>query len=53
MTVIRKNAPGLDAQNLLSEFEKWQKTCETPMKNPIGALIGFAKKKHAEMKHLL
>ncbi len=53
MAAIRKNAPGLDAQNVLAEFQNWQKTCETPAKNPMGALIGFARKKHAEMKHLL
>jgi hypothetical protein len=53
LAAIRKNAPGLDAQYVLAEFEEWQRTCDVPVKNPMGALIGFARKKHAEMKHLL
>ena len=48
LTIIRKYAPGLDAQWVLQEFERSAATAT--LKNPLGALTNFARKKYAEEK---
>ena len=45
LAVIRREAQGLDAYYVLREFEAFAKASETPIKNPLGALTMFARKK--------
>jgi hypothetical protein len=48
LAIIRKFAPGLDAQWLLQEFEN--SAANGTLRNPLGALTNFARKKHTEEK---
>jgi len=45
LAVIRREAQGMDAYYILREFEAFAKASETPIKNPLGALTMFARKK--------
>ncbi len=51
LALIRKHAPRMDAQWILSEWR--DRANATPPNNPAGALVNFAKKKYAENKHHL
>lgn len=48
LTIIRREARGLDAHALLTEFESWMRSNKEPVKNPLGALTGFARRKAKE-----
>jgi hypothetical protein len=51
LALIRKHAPRMDAQWILSEWR--ERANAAPPNNPAGALVNFAKKKYAENKHHL
>ena len=51
LALIRKHAPRMDAQWILSQWQ--EKANATPPTNPAGALVNFAKKKFEENKHHL
>ena len=48
LTIIRREAAGLDAHAILAEFDAWLKGSKEPVKNPLGALTQFARKKRKE-----
>ena len=48
LAIIRREAQGLDAYYVLREFEAFAKASETPLKNPLGALTMFARKKREQ-----
>ena len=48
LAIIRREAQGLDAYYVLREFEAFAKASETPVKNPLGALTMFARKKREQ-----
>jgi hypothetical protein len=50
LAIIRREAQGLDAYYVLREFEAFAKASETPLKNPLGALTMFARKKREQEK---
>ncbi|MBV9066255.1 MAG: replication initiation protein [Methylobacteriaceae bacterium] len=50
LVIIRREARGLDAQMILSEFESWLKSNKEPVKNQLGALTEFAKRKKKQQK---
>lgn len=45
LTIIRREARGLDAQVILREFDEWVRGSDQLIKNPLGLLTEFARKK--------
>lgn len=45
LTIIRREAKGLDAHAILAEFQNYMAGSKTKIRNPLGALTGFARKK--------
>lgn len=50
LAIIRREAQGLDAHYVLRAFEAFAEASETPIKNPLGALTMFARKKRKKEK---
>jgi plasmid replication initiation protein len=48
LTIVRREASGLDAYAILAEFDRWLKTSKEPVKNTLGALTQFARTKRKE-----
>lgn len=48
LAIIRREAPGLDAYPILQSFDAWLKASKEPVKNALGALTNFTKRKRKE-----
>lgn len=43
LTIIRREAPGMDTHAIIAEFDNWLRSSKEPVKNPLGALTKFAR----------